>query len=168
MSLWFPKLASERSLRRAPVEGAFALVHHTQNTDRIYCLNAEAEKGGVHRGMNFSDARAFCPQLISRPADLLADERFMHGLARWARQFAPWVGLEGRDGLLLDITGCAHLFGGEEKMLVQIKRRFAVAKLQVQIGIANTIGAAWAISHYAREDRRHLSKTLNQTNVILP
>jgi protein ImuB len=152
VSLWFPKLASERSLRRAPVEGAFALVHHTQNTDRIYCLNAEAEKGGVHRGMNFSDARAFCPQLISRPADLLADERFMHGLARWARQFAPWVGLEGRDGLLLDITGCAHLFGGEEKLLNRMQNRFRRNGLTVQIAIADTIGGAWALSHFAPKD----------------
>lgn len=152
MSLWFPKLASERSLRRAPVEGAFALIHHTQNTDRVYCLNSAAEKGGVHRGMNYSDARAFCPELISRPADLFADERFMHGLARWCRRYAPWVGLEGRDGLLLDISGCAHLFGGEPKLLRLMRQRFEQSGLSVQIGIADTVGAAWALSHFAPRD----------------
>ena len=155
-------MASNRSLRFTPLkaeasassaEPAFALIHHEQNTDRIYCLNAAAEQAGLHREMNFSDARAFCPELITRPADLLADELFMHALARWSRQYAPWVGLEGRNGLLLDITGCAHLFGGEEKMLTQIQRRFTKAKLQVQVGIADTIGAAWAISHYAAKDQ---------------
>lgn len=157
MSLWFPKLASNRFLRLNPIDGPFALVHHEQNTDRLYCLNEAAEHAGLHSGMAFSDARAFCPELRSQSTDLLADQRFLYTLARWARCYCPWVGLDGRDGLQLDISGCAHLFGGEEKMLTHMHNRLQKAGLQVRIGAADTLGAAWAVSHYAP-----------QNNIIVP
>lgn len=152
MSLWFPKLASNRVLRQKPANAPFALVYHEQNADRLYCINKEAAAHELYVGMSYSDARAFCPQLISEPADLLADQRFLYALARWARQYSPWVGLDGRDGLLLDISGCAHLFGGEHNMLHQIRQRLSRTGLELRIGIADTIGAAWAISHYASKD----------------
>ncbi len=76
VSLWFPKLASNRVLRQRPVDAPFALVHHEQNTDRIYCLNKQAMAHGLYVGMSYSDARAFCPKLISEPANLIADQRF--------------------------------------------------------------------------------------------
>ncbi len=76
VSLWFPKLASNRVLRLNPIDGPFALVHHEQNSDRLYCLNKTAESSGLHLGMSFSDARAFCPELQSQSTDLFADQRF--------------------------------------------------------------------------------------------
>lgn len=152
MSLWFPKLASNRVLRQRPVNAPFALVYHEQNADRLYCLNKEATAHGLYAEMSYSDARAFYPKLISEVADPLADQRFLYALARWLRQYSPWVGVDGRDGLLLDIAGCAHLFGGEQNILDQMRARLARAGLELHIGIADTIGAAWAISHYASKD----------------
>lgn len=130
------------------MEGPFVLTHHERNTDRIYCLNKSAEACGIYPGMSFSDARAFCPELTSHPAALFSDQRFLYGLARWARQYAPWVGHEGRNELLLDISGCAHLFGGEKRMVAQIKKRLTKCGLRVEIGVASTVGAAWALSHF--------------------
>lgn len=152
VSLWFPKLASNRILRLNPIDGPFALVHHEQNADRLYCLNKAAESAGLHPGMSFSDARAFCPELQSQSTDLFADRRFLYALARWARYYCPWVGLDGRDGLQLDISGCAHLFGGEEKMLTHMQKRLKRTGLQVRISAADTLGAAWALSHYAPQN----------------
>ena len=82
VSLWFPRLASDRVLRARPVEGPFALTLKQSNANRIYCLNAEAERQGLNRGMSYSDARAFCPDLQSRPADPFADQRFQQALRR--------------------------------------------------------------------------------------
>src|SRR5690606_29116801 len=52
--------------------------------------------------------------------------------------------------LVLDITGVAHLFGGEAAMLRLLLSRLFALNYTVSGAIAPTIGAAWAISHYAR------------------
>ncbi|GAA6179461.1 DNA polymerase Y family protein [Shimia sp. NS0008-38b] len=147
VSLWFPRLASDRVLRQRPVDGPFALTLNQKNTNRIYCLNTAAIKQGLHRGMSYADARAFCPILKSREADVDQDHRFLRLLGRWATRYCPWVGLE-EDGLVMDITGAAHLFGGEALMLADMQARLMRAGLSACIGCADTRGAAWALAHY--------------------
>lgn len=154
VSVWFPRLPSDRALRARAAEIAntnrpFILTHHEKNTDRIYCLNQAAEAQGLHRGMGFSDARAFCPDLQSHPANTMADARFLQMLARWSKRYCPWVGLDGTDGLMMNIAGSAHLFGGEAAMLGDMRHRLARAGLTGRIAAANTRGAAWALTHFA-------------------
>lgn len=148
MSLWFPRLASDRVLRARPVEGPFALTLHERNADRLYCLNDAAQKVGLERGMGFSDARAFCPDLSSQPANPAADQGFQRMLARWATRYCPWVGVEGRDGLVLDVTGSTHLFGGEAPMLDDMAQRLNRAGLAVRLGLGDTRGAAWGLARH--------------------
>jgi protein ImuB len=131
-----------------PVDGPFVLTIKQSNANRIYCLNAEAERQGLSRGMSYSDARAFCPDLQSRTADPVGDARFLHVLRRWATRYCPWVGLEGLDGLVLDITGAGHLFGGETMMLSDMRQRLSKSGFGAQIGLADTRGAAWGLAHY--------------------
>lgn len=155
VSMWFPRLPSDRVLRAglghiADNNRPFALIHHEKNTDRIYCLNPAAEAQGLHRGMGFSDARAYCPDLQSEPADKIADAKFLHTLARWGKRYCPWVGLDGTDGLMLNIAGAAHLFGGEAKMLNDMRHSLARAGVKGRVAAADTRGAAWALTHYAR------------------
>ena len=150
VSMWFERLPSERVLRAHPVDAPFVLTLRQSNTDRIYCLNPEAEKAGLHRGMGYSDARAFCRDLQSRPADLNADGHFLHMLARWSKRYCPWVGLEGRDGLALNIAGSAHLFGGEKALLDDMRLRLARSGIGARIGLGDTRGAAWAMAHYGQ------------------
>lgn len=148
VSLWFPRLASDRVLRHCPFQGSFALTLKQSNANRLYCLNAEAADHGLHPGMSHSDARAFCPSLKTAPADLLQDQQFLRTLRRWATRYCPWVGLEGRDGLVLDVAGSAHLFGGEDGMLRDMRARLLRAGVSVRIGVADTRGAAWALARY--------------------
>ena len=149
VSLWFPRLASDRVLRQRPMEdGPFVLTFKHKNANRLYCLNAAAAQQGLHHGMPYADARAFCPNLQSRMAEPEQDQRFLRILCRWALRYCPWVGLEGNDGLVMDITGSAHLFGGENRMLADMRTRLMRAGLSVQIGCADTRGAAWALAHY--------------------
>ncbi len=147
VSVWFPRLATDRALRAHPVSGPFVLTINQDNTNRIYCLNETAERQGLHRGMAFSDARAFCPGLQSRPADLPEDKRFLTRLRRWATRYCPWVGLE-ENGLVLDITGSSHLFGSEAALLDNLHQRMLRAGLTARIGLADTRGAAWAMAHH--------------------
>lgn len=148
VSLWFPRLPSDRVLRARALDGPFALTLKESNANRIYCLNPEAEKRGLSRGMPFSDARAFCPELHSQPADLHADQRFLLMLRRWATRYCPWIGLEGNDGLILDISGAAHLFGGEAAMLDDMRARLLRAGIAVRLGLAHSRGGAWALAHF--------------------
>ncbi len=148
VSLWFPRLASDRALRLRPVDGPFALTFKHSNANRLYCLNREAEQSGLHRGMSYADARAFCPGLHSRPATPDGDRRFLHILRRWATRYCPWVGLEGEDGLVLNITGSAHLLGGEDALMADLRDRLTRAGFTVQAGLADTRGAAWALARH--------------------
>lgn len=98
--------------------------------------------------MTLADARAFCPGLASRSADPGAERTFLSVLRRWATRYAPWVGVEGADGLVLDISGAAHLYGGEAGMLSDMRRRLARAGIAARIGLGDTRGAAWALARF--------------------
>ncbi|MDN3721625.1 DNA polymerase Y family protein [Roseibium salinum] len=147
--MWFPRLAAERSLRANPVDAPFALTLFDRNSERIHDLCPHAESFGLQRGMSLVHARSFCPGLLTRPANPEADQQFLRLLARWATRYCPWVGLDGRDGLYLDITGSAHLLGGEEPLLEDMRARLARAGLSARLGLAGTPGTAWALSHFA-------------------
>jgi protein ImuB len=73
------------------------------------------------------------------------------GLLTWCRRYSPlvgWAEFDSPDSLLLDVTGCAHLFGGEEELARQIVRDFQRPGLTSRVAIADTVGAAWAIARY--------------------
>ena len=148
-SLWFPRLASDRYLRAKALDGPFALTISQNNTDRLHCLNGAAEVEGLSPGMGLAQARAICPELRTAPADPRGDLRFLNRLAHWAGRYCPWVGLEGTDGLVLDITGSAHLMGGEEALAESVQSRLSRAGLQVKAGVADSRGAAWALARFA-------------------
>ncbi len=145
--MWFPRLPADRALRVCPVDGPFALTLKDSNAVRLYSLNLQAEAQGLHAGMSHADARAFCPGLQSRPADVIGDGRFLLTLRRWATRYCPWIGLEGEDGLVLDVTGAAHLSGGEAAMLDDMRARLRRAGVSVRLGLADSRGAAWALAH---------------------
>lgn len=98
--------------------------------------------------MSSADARAFCPRLRSRPADAIGDRRFLLALRRWATRYCPWVGLEGADGLVLDVTGAVHLHGGETAMMADMRRRLARVGVSLRLGLGDSRGAAWALAHH--------------------
>jgi protein ImuB len=70
----------------------------------------------------------------------------LRSLRRWALRYCPWIGLEGHDGLVLDITGAAHLFGGENALLSDLRARVRRAGFSVCLGLADTRGGAWALA----------------------
>ena len=141
-------MSSERVLRRQHYEGPFAVIAQIKNADRILCLNGLAERRGLRRGMGLADARSFCPDLQTVPHHVQADQTFQNGLVRWAKRYCPWVSAAGSDGSSLDVSGSAHLFGGEDAMLHDMRVQLLRSKLTVRIGLADTIGAAWALARY--------------------
>lgn len=100
--------------------------------------------------MLLADARALCPDLVAVPADPAGDLAMLEKLALWAQRWGPWSALDPPDGLLVDVTGAAHLFGGEEALLADVARGFARRDFTARAALAPTAGAAWALAHYAR------------------
>lgn len=94
--------------------------------------------------MGVADARAMHPGIEVIEAEPEADRRLLEALADWCDRYTPLVALEGTDGLFLDITGCAHLFGGEKAMLADVLHRLFEQGFAVRGGLASTPGAAWA------------------------
>jgi len=101
--------------------------------------------------MPLTDAKARLPALAHEPADLAGDSAALHRLAAWCLRYSPFTAADGGDGLLIDATGCAHLFGGEEAMLIRIERDAAKAGFTARTGMAETLGAAHALARFAGE-----------------
>ena len=123
--------------------------HIDRNAQRIAALDERAEALGLKRGMGIADARAMHPAIDIVEADPQADQRLLEGLADWCDRYTPLVAMDGADGLFLDITGCAHLFGGEKTMLDDMVARFLQQGFVARAGIASTVGAAWAAARFA-------------------
>ena len=97
-----------------------------------------------------TDARALCPDLAVHPGDPAGDMAFLEKLALWAQRWGPWSALDPPAGLLVDVSGVAHLFGGERGLLDDAATRLAARGLSVRLAIAPTAGAAWALAHYGQ------------------
>jgi protein ImuB len=151
LSLWFPRLGAERVLRlaRGSLSGPLAIVEEVSNTQVISALNIEAEAEGLQRGQGLRDAHAVCAELIVRSRNPPVEAAFLAALRRWAGQFSPWVAEEPPEGLALDLTGCAHLFGGEEALLQRIEEDCSTMGLSLQMGLGDSLGAAWALARFA-------------------
>jgi protein ImuB len=116
-------------------------------------LNAAAEVLGLATGDLLADARAKAEFLQVRDADPAADDAALRRLALWATRYtptaSPWNEDNGADGFFLDITGSAHLFGGEEKLLADLAARLQKNfGLPARLAVADTPGAAWALSRF--------------------
>ena len=117
----------------------------------ILARNPEAARAGIRPGQLLANARAIQPDLIATRLDPSADACFLEDLARRCRRFTPWAGLDrlappGSGGLLLDVTGCCHLFGGEAGLLQAAADSFVGGRLTARLALADTPGAAWAWS----------------------
>jgi protein ImuB len=130
---------------------------------RIAAANPAALAEGVSAGDLIADARARVGPLQVRPANPAADDAALRKLALWATRYTPTVALfdeaTGADGFFLDITGAAHLFGGEAPLLADLGERLARFGLPAKTAIAETPGAAWALARFAAGRRITMHET---------
>ena len=117
----------------------------------VLALNEAAAEHGILPGMPVAHARAIFPNLRVAPAQSAEDARVLRKLAAWCMRFSPFVAPCAPNGLWIDATGCAHLFGGEAAMVKKIAARFARYQLTARVAMAQTPGAAWAWAHFGEE-----------------
>ena len=131
----------------------FALVSQTSGGYHLDTPNPVAKRLGLYAGQLLSDARARVPELITCPVNRAQEQTRLRKLSLWCTRFspyvAPWPEIEaGATGLTFDMTGCAHLFGGECAMLHIMATALAQLGLSVRLAMADSIGAAHALCRH--------------------
>lgn len=160
LSVWLPDWPVYRLARAQRLDVTLPLVLRAarQGGERIVALNEVARSLGASRGQLLADAQAVAPKLVVFGEDLEADRIALKRLADWCERYTPWTATDpvpvydAPDGLLLDITGCAHLFGGEARLAEMLKARLAGFGFPARLAIAPYPGTAWALARYGRRD----------------
>ncbi|HEY0236354.1 MAG TPA: DNA polymerase Y family protein [Afipia sp.] len=173
LSLRLPRLPTDRIrrqlLRRAATQTASAapdddifnqplfhqpwvVANKLSNALQIVALDDAAAAIGLETGLPIANARAICPELQVFDHDEAADAQTLSDIADWCDRFTPLVALDPPAGLLLDISGCAHLFGGEANMLRAVCSSLRRQGFAVSVAIAGTPACARAMA-YAMNSR---------------
>ncbi len=166
LCLWFPLWPLQRLCNAQPELKSRPLLLYQEVGPRgaqvVVCSRVLAEQG-VAPTMPLAEAKALLQRTkfgrsrdTSRttycsPYDAAADLLALQTLAVWCERFSPLVGVDSTkpaDSLLLDVTGCAHLFGGERALAREMIRTLFRQNLITRIAVADTLGAAWAVAHY--------------------
>lgn len=121
-----------------------------QNALQIVAMNDAAAAIGLEIGVPVANARAICPDIEMFEADVAADAQALEHIADWCDRFTPLVALDPPYGLFLDISGCTHLFGGEDRMLALVCDSLTRQGFAVNAAIAGTPACARALTRAAR------------------
>jgi protein ImuB len=164
LSLWLPRLPTDRikraklrqilhhggAPRDAPVGAGrpCIVVAKQSNALQISALDDAAARLGLDVGVPLANARAICPDIEVFDADEPADAKTLNDIADWCDRFTPLVALDPPHGLFLDISGCAHLFGGEATMLKAICDALIRQEFIVSAAIASTPVCARTLTRY--------------------
>lgn len=118
---------------------------------RLAGVDKAARLMGLQAGQKATDAMALVPNLATAVAAPEADAAALNELVDWCVRFSPAVAADAPDGVFLDIEGVEHLWGGEAALVADLRGRLAANGLPFRCAVADTVGAAWALAHHARE-----------------
>ncbi|MBN9080828.1 MAG: DNA polymerase Y family protein [Rhizobiales bacterium] len=131
-------------------QAPLAVIDKQKGALRLVAVDQRAFALGLAPGLMLADARARVPDLRVTPLDVAADAACLERLADFCDRWTPLVALDAPHGLMLDISGCAHLFGGEAELVKDIRRRFHRSGLDLRFAIAATPDAARALARFGR------------------
>ena len=155
VSIWFRYLRTDWFSRRQPdlCKVPFVLASPDHGRMIVTAANALAQKEGIPIGMAVADARAIFPALQVLDDKPELSNKLLNGIAEWCIRFTPAVAIDPPNGgLMLDVSGCAHLWGGEKKYLNEIVKRLKHFGYDVHAAMADTIGTAWAVARFSPDD----------------
>ena len=154
LALWFPFLPAQRLRREqspppgTPPDAPLVLVAKAGNALRLAAVDARAQALGLAPGQTLADARAAHPDLAVAAMDEAADRRWLNRLARQCGDWSPAIEPAPPDGIVIDITGTAHLFGGETALAEAVVTALAGNGLTVRHALAATAPAARALARH--------------------
>lgn len=152
VTLWFPHLLTDWMERHQTElkQREFVLYAPERGRMIVQAVSQAAAAKGIRRGSAVADCRAIFPQLRALEYPVGKAETLLEALALWCLRYTPVVGVDLPDGLVLDCSGCTHLWGGETAYLNDIVRRLQQFGYAVRAAMADTFAAAWAVSRYGK------------------
>jgi protein ImuB len=152
VAIWFRHLLTDWYIRHRPAlqNTAFVIAAPARGRMLITAASKPALAQGIQTGMSVADAKAVIPALQVLDDDPAQAGRLLKIIGEWCIRYSPVVAIDLPDGLILDISGCAHLWGGERSYLKEIVTRFRASGYDARAAIADTVGAAWAVSRYGQ------------------
>ena len=131
--------------------------------------NAAAVACGARVGIAATQAQALIPGLDVRDADPQGDADALERLSLWAMlRYAPVCQADPPDGLIIDITGAAHLQGGEAALLRDLVTRLESSGIAGRGVIGPTLGAAHAVARYRTDQTLIASGAVDTVLAPLP
>jgi protein ImuB len=152
MAIWFRHLTTDwLTLQQPELKGLpFVFAASERNRMIITAANPVAEVQGVYRGMAAADAKAITSNLLVLDHIPEKETKLLRQLGLWCIRYTPIVGVDLPNGLILDISGCSHLWGGERGYLKEIVNKLRTSGYDTRAAIADTIGAAWAVARFGK------------------
>lgn len=157
-----------RAVRRPPTDEPLALTADGPHGTVLSAVNPAAARLSLRPGQAVTDARAICPALHLRDSDAQADAAELTRLTLWARRWGPAAAPDGIDGLVVDTTGVAHLFGGEGPLVADLAARLVGLGLTARVAVAPTHAAAHALARHGQGAGPWLSHDVAADCATLP
>ncbi|MEM1346780.1 MAG: DNA polymerase Y family protein, partial [Pseudomonadota bacterium] len=145
LNIWLEHWPIDRWRRAgatAPPNTPLVLVETTAAGPRVAAVCQAARAVGIVPGLSLTRARAICPEVAAHRLDRQGDAKALTRLALWAMRWSPRVAVEAPDALMLDVSGCAHLWGGTAGLLADVEARLTAGGLACRLGLAPTPMAA--------------------------
>jgi protein ImuB len=152
ISIWFKHLTTDRIILSHPElkNQPFVLAAPERGRMIVKAANKLAEANGIEPGTVVADARAILPSLKVLDDKPGLAGKLLHALAEWCIRYTPITAIDLPEGIILDATGCAHLWGGERAYLKTIVLKLRESGYDVRAAIADTIGTAWAVARFGK------------------
>ena len=151
LALSLPRLCTDRLIRksRTPFKAPLVISAKMGSALVVHALDGRGARLGLYVGQPLANARAMVQPLTVIASDEKADGALLENITDWCDRFTPLVSLDPPYGLYLDITGAAHLFGGEAAMLREVTQKITAQGFAVRAAIAGTSLCARALARFA-------------------
>ena len=160
LSLYLPRWPTDRLRKRAAgaapspqatarPDAALVLSGREGSKRLVMAADDRARRLGLYPGMALAKAQALVPGLDVQPFTPDTDAADLADLALWAlKRYSPIVACDAPDGLILDITGCAHLYAGESHLVHDLLDHLKADGIRARAAIADSWGAAHGIARF--------------------
>lgn len=150
VAIWFPHLLTDwLAIGKPELKGQiFAFTEKAGGKVMVRAVSQQAELMGIFAGTPLADAKVIVPniQVFDYQANL--ETKLLSRIGKWAIRFAPIIAIDPPHGIILDCSGCTHLWKGEKAYLSSILKRLGETGYHCKGAISDTIGTSWAIARY--------------------
>lgn len=126
----------------------FAIINRAAHGLELILVNQAAANAGLYPGLSLVHARSLCAGIGTAQQDENADKAYLQYLARNGERFTPLVAYSMPYGLMLDVTGCDHLFNGPAAMLEKVTSHYQRLGLETLSALSTTSAAARAFARF--------------------